>query len=304
MGIPSFAPVIEDYDTIPVWSVGSAASLVATRRGIPIMEDPKAPWVRILGVALALASATLAQDSTREQDTKRRDVATADALQQEFDLALRTWSREYAEAVRNKDTAAMERLRAERPERRFAERFAEAAAHFEKREAAVPYLVWIVQRGPAEMATTAMTTLMEDHPASPAVRLAVARIGGLKQTFGLEKSRAWLDRVLDVAEDPLVRVQAWFTRAGLYVGTRAMATSASLRASAIADLERATKVLETLEESSPSLSRLVADLLDEAKRLEPGLPAPEIEGQDTDGIAFKLSDYRGKVVLLDFWGDW
>jgi peroxiredoxin len=30
-------------------------------------------------------------------------------------------------------------------------------------------------------------------------------------------------------------------------------------------------------------------------------PAPEIQGVDADGAAFKLSDYRGKVVLLDFW---
>lgn len=35
-----------------------------------------------------------------------------------------------------------------------------------------------------------------------------------------------------------------------------------------------------------------------------GKPAPEIEGEDLDGHPFKLSDYRGKVVLLDFWGDW
>lgn len=32
--------------------------------------------------------------------------------------------------------------------------------------------------------------------------------------------------------------------------------------------------------------------------------APEIEGTDLDGVAFKLSDYRGKVVMLDFYGDW
>jgi AhpC/TSA family len=29
--------------------------------------------------------------------------------------------------------------------------------------------------------------------------------------------------------------------------------------------------------------------------------APDIEGEDQDGKRFKLSDYRGKVVLLDFW---
>lgn len=38
--------------------------------------------------------------------------------------------------------------------------------------------------------------------------------------------------------------------------------------------------------------------------LEVGNSAMEIEGNDLAGEAFKLSDYRGKVVLLDFWGDW
>jgi hypothetical protein len=32
-----------------------------------------------------------------------------------------------------------------------------------------------------------------------------------------------------------------------------------------------------------------------------GKPAPEITGSDADGEAFALGDYRGKVVLLDFW---
>src|SRR4051794_25948885 len=32
--------------------------------------------------------------------------------------------------------------------------------------------------------------------------------------------------------------------------------------------------------------------------------AQEIEGEDLDGKFFKLSEYKGKVVLLDFWGMW
>lgn len=38
--------------------------------------------------------------------------------------------------------------------------------------------------------------------------------------------------------------------------------------------------------------------------LQVGQVAPEIEGEDIDGKRFKLSDYRGKVVVLDFWGHW
>lgn len=43
---------------------------------------------------------------------------------------------------------------------------------------------------------------------------------------------------------------------------------------------------------------------DAQDRLGIGRMAPEIEGQDADGRALRLSDYRGRVVLLSFWGDW
>ncbi len=35
-----------------------------------------------------------------------------------------------------------------------------------------------------------------------------------------------------------------------------------------------------------------------------GQKAPEIVGADIDGNELKLSDYLGKVIVLDFWGDW
>ena len=41
--------------------------------------------------------------------------------------------------------------------------------------------------------------------------------------------------------------------------------------------------------------------LDDILHLAIGKVAPDIEGEDQDGKKFKLSDYRGKVVLLDFW---
>ncbi len=39
-------------------------------------------------------------------------------------------------------------------------------------------------------------------------------------------------------------------------------------------------------------------------KLAIGKEAPEIVGADVDGKPMKLSDYRGKVVVLDFWGHW
>jgi hypothetical protein len=60
----------------------------------------------------------------------------------------------------------------------------------------------------------------------------------------------------------------------------------------------------TYHEKRVKLGELADRELFELRHLLPGKPAPEIAGEDIDGKAFKLSDYRGKVVLLDFWGHW
>ena len=35
-----------------------------------------------------------------------------------------------------------------------------------------------------------------------------------------------------------------------------------------------------------------------------GQQAPDFQGEDASGVPIKLSSYRGKVVLLDFWATW
>ncbi len=52
------------------------------------------------------------------------------------------------------------------------------------------------------------------------------------------------------------------------------------------------------------LSDFTAKMLFEMTNLQVGCEAPEIEGKDADGISFKLSDYRGKHVIVIFWGGW
>lgn len=44
--------------------------------------------------------------------------------------------------------------------------------------------------------------------------------------------------------------------------------------------------------------------LEAKEKLAIGKSAPEIIGKDVDGKEMKLSDYKGKIVVLDFWGDW
>ena len=41
-----------------------------------------------------------------------------------------------------------------------------------------------------------------------------------------------------------------------------------------------------------------------ASKLQIGKPVPDIIGEDIDGVEFKLSDYKGKVTMISFWGFW
>jgi thiol-disulfide isomerase/thioredoxin len=70
------------------------------------------------------------------------------------------------------------------------------------------------------------------------------------------------------------------------------------------DARRAYGREALIEQDKGTLGELARADLDELRRLDVGRVAPEIEAQDAAGVSFKLSDYRGKVVVLTFSGDW
>ena len=54
----------------------------------------------------------------------------------------------------------------------------------------------------------------------------------------------------------------------------------------------------------PEYTEAVQAALDIALQLQPGQTAPEFTLDDLDGQPVSLSQFRGKVVLLDFWASW
>jgi thiol-disulfide isomerase/thioredoxin len=53
-----------------------------------------------------------------------------------------------------------------------------------------------------------------------------------------------------------------------------------------------------------TLGEVAQARLDEIYNLTVGKPAPEIDGVGMNGKPLKLSDYRGRVVVVVFWGSW
>jgi peroxiredoxin len=84
------------------------------------------------------------------------------------------------------------------------------------------------------------------------------------------------------------------------------ADSSSLFDEATRLFERA--IAEFGDLKSPRSGRSLAEIaraeLHQLRDLSVGRIAPDITGTDADGVSFKLSDYRGKVVVLTFSGNW
>ncbi len=69
-------------------------------------------------------------------------------------------------------------------------------------------------------------------------------------------------------------------------------------------LKRVIKDYGELKPAGRMLGDAAKGDLYEMRNLAVGKVAPDIEGADLNGVHFKLSNYRGKVVMLGFWGHW
>lgn len=73
-----------------------------------------------------------------------------------------------------------------------------------------------------------------------------------------------------------------------------------------ADFQFIDQLVAKLNENYPGTTAILQmkQQLDEMRSLSVGQPAPEIELPNPDGDMVKLSDLRGKYVLIDFWAAW
>jgi hypothetical protein len=215
------------------------------------------------------------------------------ALTQEFLKAQAEFSKLYTAA---KDDAEREKLRSEKmPDaKKFAPRFWAIAERNPKDPAAVDALVWLTTTGyQSKEAGNALAILARDHAASDKVETVCT----FAPYISSSASGEFLRMVIEKNSKREVQAQACRS---LY--------SYNLSA----DPAQAGKYLDLLAEKYGEIKdrgpAAFSDFVKTERELNKifgiGQVAPEIEGEDIDGTKFKLSDYRGKVVVIDFWGDW
>lgn len=210
-----------------------------------------------------------------------------------------TQTDEYKKALEAKDREALSALRSKVPmpdAAAIAKRSMEMAAQFQGDDR-VQFYAWALQNGGKDVAKEAAEKLLADHAKSKSLLSVVEGGSMLLRSLGQEGGEAFLAKV--AAENPNEEIKAYALFWPAYMASRAKDISAEAKEAAAAKIAEARKLAE---------GTMLADRIDAPKfieeRLQIGMEAPDIVGEDVDGVPFKLSDYRGKVVVIDFWGFW
>jgi thiol-disulfide isomerase/thioredoxin len=247
---------------------------------------------------LATPSFVLCQDTpAAPQDPK----AAYDELVKAFNKAISEWQTEAQAAVEKAKAEGARQLPAilmNPPTKEFIAKAQEYAQQYEGKDEAVPFLGFVLKYARTERNAVkkAIETLATTHTKSAAIADVLPfvpngmRMGAKNQVMQL------LDDVAQNHGNAECKAQALITRGSLKLGS---AQTDEDRKAAEQDLRAVAGITKDAD-----LLAQAKDALFEIENLQVGCTAPDITGVDVEGAAFKLSDYRGKVVLLDFWGFW
>lgn len=264
----------------------------------------------MLAALLAAVLALSAQDAPVASATP--DAA---ALQAEFD-ALKAEYGKYGEEFWKSLTPGADgslQLTDEQekrmPDTVYGPRFLELGMRAGKTPAGAQALVMALRtlQGDAARQSQATERLVTDFLDSPELEHAMSYFGGLRWSLGSAQAEALLRRVVDGSPVATVKAAATFELAQVLMDpVYAKDQTGSLQSTPRGDTAPARALLESLgtQFKDTRYAGEAAAYLFELDHLQVGMVAPDFESTDQDGTKFKLSDYRGKVVLLDFWGFW
>ena len=236
-------------------------------------------------------------------------VERVEELEEELNDYIAEWRKEQGE-IRAKHAAAVEKAKAAgepapkmpavsmRPDYGpYLEKLSGWADEAEGEDQAL-YLSKLVQISgfQGDLAMKAMDQLVADHASSSAWAGLGNVFSYFPRIFGAEKA----DAIFTALEsNPSPDVQGWLAL-GKYTSTIEEAD----RDSDEYKVARAAVLAAAEKTKDASLKGELQGLVDLREKLGVGATAPDIAGIDLDGVEFKMSDYKGKVVFLDFWGDW
>jgi hypothetical protein len=258
-------------------------------------------------VLLAVVPALGALNSNIQPDKSPKEQYTA--LEAEYEKLQNELFKRYQDAKTDEER---KEILAKRPEPGpFAEKMMKIAEKYPKDAAALDALVWVLRSmGKSELSDQAFEMISKSYLQDP----QITKVLPLYSRTAAENEKFLKDIIEKNADKSAQGLASFYLAQSLKSQADAAerkknsAEAADLRKQAETLFERVVKEYGDLSApyvgKTKPLRELVEPELFEMRFLAVGKTAPDIEAEDLDGTAFKLSDYRGKVVMLDFWGHW
>jgi hypothetical protein len=154
-----------------------------------------------------------------------------------------------------------------------------------------------------KLVSEALDALLADHLASKTLGNVVASLRYSASVLGDETVLRFADELGRRTPLPEVRAEARFAHAAVLAA--GSVAGDPRRKQALAELAALESEFGELASSNGrSHGENARGLRFELENLSIGQACPDFSAVDAEGVAFKLSDYKGKVVLIDFWGFW
>jgi hypothetical protein len=280
---------------------------------------------------LVLTPALWAVDEPPEKAKSPRE--RYQALFQEHQKAMQEFMEVYQKAKTAEERGKLVQEKYPQP-KSYVRRFLEIAESAPQDAAAVDALIWIVQNGRSgpevnkaidQLATShaenqrlgeiAPNLVYSLSPSAEKLLQAIVAKNSNRDAKGRAclalgqflKQRSELVRTLKTDPQQAQRIEAAYTAQGDDKASFAMLRQRdpdALAKESEAMFDRAAKEFGDVSNFRGTVGKTARAELSEIRTLGIGKPVPEINGQDIDGKPFKLSDYKGNVVVVDFWGDW
>jgi hypothetical protein len=258
-----------------------------------------------LGLALVLATNAVAQEPGAE--SKQTFEAIHKELEQEF--------RDLRAATKGLPEEEVARIQAEffgqvLPD--FAERFAELGRA--ERGTQLAYDSWSQIVSLATMSNTssergtallgeALSALTTDHAQSEALAGLAGNLRYGSQALGEERVVQTLKDIAARTPHRTVKAAALYSLGAVLGGERATGDPRLAEAKVVfAELQKDFADVKLNDERS--YAEAASAFVFALENLAVGRPCPDFAAVDAEGANFQLSDYKGKVVLVDFWGFW
>lgn len=217
-----------------------------------------------------------------------------DALKADFDMTVEMWNEDMEKAT----TDERRELRKSKPAAEFWDQFKVLADGGNGRA-----MLWMVsnirdseikskKRG--LVLADLFGTLAKEHSNADWFGDVLAQTKGASRRMGSESTLAFYEAVIANTNNDESRAGALFGAGFLLKGSEDKKLQARGEAyivrveKELADTSWAAKLTEARAEEAVQVGRI----------------APDFSGKTIDGFEFDLSDYKGKVVMLDFYGFW